>query len=124
MAERSSGNNGSNESGGSGGSRKSSSGGSKRRSSNGGGNALSGRDAIQQVRRDLPPLLGKPVESVLGLERDDDDGWEVTVQVVELSRIPNSTDVLGAYRVSLDSDGELAGYRRVRRYQRNQADED
>jgi hypothetical protein len=78
------------------------------------------------VRQDLPPLLGKRVETVLGLQRTDDDdgGWEVTVQVVELSRIPNSTDVLGAYRVELDSEGELAGYRRIRRYQRNQADED
>ncbi len=66
------------------------------------------------------------MEAVLGLEADEDHdgGWHVTVSVVELSRIPNSTDVLGAYRVTLDPEGELAGYRRVRRYQRNQADED
>ena len=103
----------------------SSSGGSKSSRNGSRSKRLSGREAIQQVRRDLPPLLGKPVEAVLGLEPDDDrDGWEITVSVVELSRIPNSTDVLGAYRVSLDSDGELAGYRRIRRYQRNQADED
>ena len=78
------------------------------------------------MRRDLPPLLGKPVEAVLGLEPDEDQdgGWHITVSVVELARIPNSTDVLGAYKVSLDSEGELAGYRRLRRYQRNQADED
>jgi hypothetical protein len=85
---------------------------------------LSGREAIEQVRRDLPPLLGKPIEAVLGLERDEDGGWKVAVSVVELSRIPSSTDVLGAYAVSLDEEGELAGYRRLRRYQRNQADED
>lgn len=91
---------------------------------NNGAGRLGGREAIEQVRRDLPQLLGKPIEAVLGLERDEDACWQVTVQVVELSRIPNSTDVLGAYRVALDSDGQLAGYRRVRRYQRNQADED
>jgi hypothetical protein len=70
--------------------------------------------------------LGKPVETVLGLEPDEDGdgGWQVTVQVVELARIPNSTDVLGAYKVALDSDGELAGYRRIRRYHRGQADDD
>jgi gas vesicle protein GvpO len=84
---------------------------------------LSGPEAIERVRQELPPLLGRPIESVLGLERDD-DGWRLAVQVVELSRIPSSTDVLGAYEVSLDRDGELAGYRRVRRYHRNQADED
>ena len=86
---------------------------------------LSGREAIETVRRDLPELLGKPIEAVLGLQRgEDDDGWQVTVSVVELSRIPNSTDVLGAYAVMLERDGELAGYRRIRRYQRNQADDD
>jgi Gas vesicle synthesis protein GvpO len=86
---------------------------------------LSGRDVIERVRRELPELLGRPVESVLGLERDGDNGeWRVTVQVVELSRIPSTTDVLGSYAVVVDGDGELTGYRRQRRYYRNQADED
>jgi hypothetical protein len=85
---------------------------------------LSAREAIEQVRREFPELLGRPVESVLGIERDDESGWKVTVQVVELARIPSSTDVLGAYAVTLDRNGELIGYRRSRRYHRNQADEE
>ena len=89
-----------------------------------GGKGLSAKDAAQRVREDLPELLGRPIESVLGVKRSDDDGWEVTVAVVELSRIPNSTDVLGAYRVILNTDGELDGYQRQRRYNRAQADED
>lgn len=88
------------------------------------GNRLSAREAVQRVREDFPALLGRPVESVLGVQPDEDKGWEVTVQVVELARIPNTTDVLGAYQVNLDRDGELAGYKRRRRYTRNQADED
>jgi Gas vesicle synthesis protein GvpO len=87
-------------------------------------NGLSGREAVERVRRDLPELLGRPIESVLGLERDGDDGWTITVQVVELGRIPPTTDVLGAYTVTLDADGEITGYRRERRFHRNQADED
>ena len=94
---------------------------SSKRGSNG---ELSAKDAILRVRRELPQLLGHPVESVLGVQRNDDKLWEVTVQVVELVRIPNSTDVLGAYEVTLDEDGELAGYRRRRRYTRGQADDD
>ncbi len=86
--------------------------------------ALSARDAVQRVREDFPELLGRPLEAVLGVERDEDDGWIVTVQVVELRRIPNSTDVLGAYMVTLAPDGEMTGYRRQRRYNRSQADED
>jgi hypothetical protein len=85
---------------------------------------LSGREAIERVRRELPQLLGRPIEAVLGLQREEDSGWQVTVQVVELSRIPSSTDVLGSYEVNLDSRGELTGYKRNRRYTRNQADED
>jgi hypothetical protein len=85
---------------------------------------LSGREAIERVRRELPELLGHPVDAVLGLEPDDSKGWNVTVQVVELSRIPHSTDVLGTYQVILDQRGELQSYKRRRRYYRNQADED
>jgi hypothetical protein len=98
--------------------------GNGRRRNGSGGSNLSGRDIIARVRRDLPALLGRPIESVLGLERNDDDGWNVTVAVVELARIPNSTDVIGAYSVEVDGDGELVGWRRSRRYHRNQADED
>jgi hypothetical protein len=89
-----------------------------------GDRSLSGSEVIQRVRRDFPQLLGRPIESILGLERDEDSGWNVMVQVVELARIPHSTDVLGAYAVTLDGDGELTGYRRRRRYYRNQTDED
>ena len=97
-----------------------------RRSQNGSrrNSRLSGREVVARVRRELPALLGHPVESVLGLEPDDGKGWNVTVQVVELSRIPHSTDVLGAYTVTLDQQGELQSYKRQRRYYRNQADED
>jgi Gas vesicle synthesis protein GvpO len=85
---------------------------------------LSGREAIERVRQELPQLLGRPVEAVLGLEEGDGNGWTVTVEVVELARIPSTTDVLGSYAVTLDKDGELAGYRRKRRYYRNLADEE
>ena len=95
-----------------------------RRRDGSGGKRLSGREAIARVRQELPQLLGKPIEAVLGLERNDDEGWNVMVSIVELERIPHSTDILGAYAVTLDGDGELIGWRRSRRYHRNQADED
>jgi len=77
------------------------------------------RKAVQQVAA----LTGRPVEGVLGLRRAD-DGWEVTVEVLELRRIPDSTDVLAAYEVALDESGELREYHRARRYARNQTEED
>src|SRR5437868_2739264 len=93
--------------------------GSSSRSSN---SKLSGPEAIQRARESAAEMLGRPVESVLGLEQGDSNGWNVTLEVVELERIPRSTDVLGAYVISLDKSGELTGARRARRYYRNQAD--
>src|SRR6185312_11099178 len=110
-------------------SRSSSSGSSSSRSSNGSSSRrssskLSGREAIERAREAAADMLGRPVESVMGLEPDDGNGWKVTLEVVELERIPRSTDVLGAYVISLDKGGELTGARRERRYYRNQADEE
>jgi len=76
-------------------------------------------DAVEKVQE----LIGRPVEAVTGMERNGSE-WTVTVDVVELSRIPNTTDVLGQYEVTLDKDGEVTSARRTRRYYRSQAGED
>jgi hypothetical protein len=76
------------------------------------------RRAIEQVAE----LTGREIEGVNGLEKSD-DGWVVTLEVVELRRVPDSTDVLGSYAVAVDSRGRLEGYRRTRRYYRSQVEE-
>lgn len=77
-------------------------------------------ELARSARSALAELTGRTPESVLGLQKDD-DGWKVMIEIVELRRIPNSTDLLGSYVVTLDDDGELVGYERVGRYQRGQA---
>ncbi len=91
---------------------------------NGSRGRSSAREAIDYVRRELPDYIGHPVEAVLGVEPDGDNGWKVTAQVVEVARIPSTTDVLGDYEVTLDRQNELTSYRRSRRYYRNQATEE
>ncbi|MBO0681769.1 MAG: gas vesicle protein, partial [Candidatus Dormibacteraeota bacterium] len=44
----------------------------------------------------------------------------VTVELLEVSRIPPTADVLGSYEVEVDQRGQLLAYRRVRRYSRSQ----
>ena len=78
-------------------------------------------ETVERARRQLSSLLERPVESVSAFERTQ-DGWLVTLEVVEVSRIPESTDVLGSYEVELDDDRNLRRYARVRRYIRSQAD--
>jgi len=48
----------------------------------------------------------------------------VLVEVVEVRRIPDTTDVLALYEVTVDDDGALEGYRRRRRYVRGTPGED
>ena len=83
------------------------------------GAAQVARSAAQQ----LLELTGKQAEGVTGLSRSD-DGWTVQVEVVEVRRIPDTTDVLALYEVSVDEDGELESYKRLRRYARGSARED
>lgn len=70
----------------------------------------------------LVQLTGKQFESIVGLHRDD-EGWQVEVEVLELRRIPETTDVLATYQVEVDAAGDLVGYRRLSRYTRGDAGE-
>jgi hypothetical protein len=76
-----------------------------------------------EASRQLLELTGKEPEGISGLRRSD-DGWIVEVEVLELRRIPNTTDVLATYEVEVDSDGELLEYRRAHRYVRGVPGED
>lgn len=78
---------------------------------------------VATARRSLEGLLGTDVERVSGLERRD-GGWSVQLEVVELARIPESTDVLATYEVVLDDGGEMVSVSRVRRYRRSQVEEE
>ena len=80
------------------------------------------RRVAAAAREQLASLLGKRADAVSGLERTD-DGWVVTLDVVELSRIPESTDVLASYELELDHDRNLVRYSRGRRFYRSQADD-
>jgi hypothetical protein len=71
----------------------------------------------------IEELTGYEAEAVTALEWDGDQ-WQVTVDVLELARVPNTTDVLGSYVIQLDEQGTLRGYRRAGRYTRGQVDGD
>jgi hypothetical protein len=75
-----------------------------------------------RAKAQLQELIGRSAETVSATSRTE-DGWEITVEVVELSRIPTSTDVLASYEAELDGEGNVLEYRRVRRYFRNRPDE-
>ena len=77
----------------------------------------------ERAAEQLLDLTGRDPEGVTGLERTE-DGWRVLVDVVELRRVPDTTDVLATYEVEVDPSGDLQGYRRVRRFVRGSSGED
>jgi len=82
---------------------------------------FSGSSAVARAKDFLLELTGHPSESVSSLTRGPDGGWRVRLEVVELERIPRTTDILASYEVQLDAHGELLTYERVARYYRNAA---
>src|SRR5262245_25236197 len=83
---------------------------------------MSAADLAIAAKESVQALTGYRAESVSALEWDDEH-WEVTVDVRELERVPNTTDVLATYVVRLDKQGGMLGYRRTRRFLRSQTEE-
>ncbi|SFY53143.1 hypothetical protein STEPF1_06418 [Streptomyces sp. F-1] len=78
-------------------------------------------EVLRQARAQLAELTGLVPESVSSFEQTE-DGWSLEVEVLELSRVPDTMSLMGGYQVELDPEGQLTGYRRVRRYERGRAD--
>jgi hypothetical protein len=75
----------------------------------------------EQVMEDLSMLVGMPTEGISGIRRND-NGYIVTVEVLELTRVPETSDVLATYDVHVDEDGDITEYKRERRYLRGQVE--
>lgn len=86
---------------------------------------LSAAELARAAMTAVGELTGYPPEAATALDWDDEaDVWRVTVEVLELARVPNTTDVIGAYEVRLDPKGALHGYRRLRRFSRGETREE
>ena len=80
-------------------------------------------DLVRRAREQLTALRGAEPESVSELVRTH-DGWMVTFEVVEVARVPETTDVMASYELVLDDDANLVRYHRIRRYSRAQAEQE
>lgn len=74
---------------------------------------------VQRVRHVLDELGGLTVDQVVGVEADDDE-WRVTVEVVEVRRVPETADILARYEVQMSKAGKFRGYHLVGRRLRSQ----
>ncbi|MEU0651618.1 gas vesicle protein GvpO [Streptomyces albogriseolus] len=78
-------------------------------------------EVLREARAQLAELTGMEAESVSSFEQTS-EGWVLEVEVLELERVPDTMSLMASYQVELDPDGDLTGYRRVRRYERGRAD--
>ncbi|MFE9168886.1 gas vesicle protein GvpO [Streptomyces kebangsaanensis] len=78
-------------------------------------------EVLREARAQFGELTGLTAESVTTFEQTE-DGWSLEVEVLELARVPDTMSLMASYLVELDPEGQLTGYRRLRRYERGRAD--
>ena len=82
-----------------------------------GAHRQAGMRAARRAARQVEDLTGHEPENVVSVTKSE-HGWEVGVEVTELHRIPDTTDIMAVYQVELDPDGQLVSCRRGQRYHR------
>jgi hypothetical protein len=82
-----------------------------------------GMEAARLAAENVLQLTGRCPENIVSVVRED-DGWQVGVEVMELHRIPETTDIMAVYEVILDANGDLVRCERGQRYHRAQVEEE
>ena len=75
-------------------------------------------EVARRAKEQLTALTGLDAITVSGLDKVE-AGWSVTVEMLELKKIPESMDVLGSFEAVVSDDGDLQSYRRTLRYRRS-----
>jgi len=76
-------------------------------------------EIVQRAKEQIEGITGLTLDTVSGIIQSE-QGWHVTLEFVELKRIPEGNDLLATYETLLNGEGELIRYQRNRRYRRDQ----
>ena len=67
----------------------------------------------ERAKEQLAEVTGfSPVAAVGGFK--DEEGWHIQVDVLEMARLPESTDIIGTYMVTLDPEGNMVKFKKKR----------
>ena len=80
------------------------------------------KEIVEEAKRKLVEMLGVEAEKVSGFNRSN-GRWTVTLEVVNVRRVPDTTDVMSSYEVAFDDDRNLLSLSETRRYRRSQVEE-
>ena len=67
---------------------------------------------VEAARSELASLTGLELGSTLAASREG-EGWRVSIEVVEKHSLPDGMDILATYDVVLDTEGNVAGFKRT-----------
>ncbi len=70
-------------------------------------------ELVNKLMTEFPPLINLQSSGIVGISRSE-DGWVVSIEMIEKKSIPDSMDVLGCYEVKLDDGGKIRDFSRVR----------
>lgn len=77
------------------------------------------REVLEQAKSQLSEVTGlKPVTVCEACQNEQ--GWRILLDMLEMPRIPTATDVLGEYEVMLDGEGNMLSFERKRTRLRGQ----
>ena len=75
--------------------------------------ALKMVELAERAKEQLAQMTGFKPFAIVGSYKDE-EGWHITVDVVELTRIPEATDVIGTYVALLDENGDMMKFEKKR----------
>ena len=78
-----------------------------------------GLQIAQIVKEQLAELTCFKPDTVSSVSKNE-QGWHVLVEMIEMKRIPEGSDMLATYETLADDEGNVLNFRRVRRYLRQQ----
>jgi len=71
------------------------------------------KQLAERAKSQLAEVTGLKPLTITGVFKDE-QGWHILLDMLEMSRIPPATDMLGEYEVLLGDDGDMLKFDRKR----------
>ena len=68
-------------------------------------------EITERAKEQIAQVTGFEPVAVVASFRDE-EGWHVTMDMLEMTRIPESSDLLGVYEAVLDEEGNMVSFDR------------
>jgi hypothetical protein len=80
-------------------------------------------EVAEEAQKELVKLTKLESSGIKGVFRDE-EGWHITVEMIEKKSIPDAQDLLALYEVTLDEEGNILKFERGRLRKRGDTGEE